>query len=134
MMKRSFNFQEIFDERNKTALNLKKISLYFSGIDDSGTCHLYRFADRLCHCRAASRYGSPLRYRSDVAVFLHFRLYCGGYQRGRDEGKAFALTDEDAKADSILQYIVANELSAAQNKVYITTTGYNRNELFFKKT
>ena len=52
----------------------------------------------------------------------------------RDEGKTFTLTDADAKVDSILQYIVANELSAAQNKVYITTTGYNRNELFFEKT
>ena len=51
----------------------------------------------------------------------------------RDEGKTFTLTDTDAKVDSILQYIVANELSAAQSKVYITTTGYNRNELYFEK-
>ena len=43
----------------------------------------------------------------------------------RDEGKTFVLTDDDAKVDSLLQYIVANLLNTAQNKAYVTTTGYN---------
>ena len=37
----------------------------------------------------------------------------------------------DAKVDSFRQYVVANMMLSIDNKAYITTTGYNRNELFF---
>ena len=49
----------------------------------------------------------------------------------RDSGKVFDITEEDAKVDSFRQYVVANMMLSIDNKAYITTTGYNRNELFF---
>ena len=49
----------------------------------------------------------------------------------RDSGKVFDITEEDAKVDSFRQYVVANMRLSIDNKAYITTTGYNRNELFF---
>ena len=49
----------------------------------------------------------------------------------RDSGAVFDATDEDAFPDSFRQYVVANLMSVQENKAYLTTTGYNRNELFF---
>ena len=51
----------------------------------------------------------------------------------RDTGMIFDLTDTDAKVASFLQYSVANMVNAIDNKVYVTTAGYNRNELFFSE-
>ncbi len=41
------------------------------------------------------------------------------------------VTDTDALPDSFRQYVVANMMVAQDKKAYLTTTGYNRNELFF---
>lgn len=49
----------------------------------------------------------------------------------RDSGTVFDATDEDAFPDSFRQYVVANLMSVQENKAYLTTTGYNRNELYF---
>ncbi|MBR5381132.1 MAG: hypothetical protein IK136_00775 [Oscillospiraceae bacterium] len=49
----------------------------------------------------------------------------------RDSGAVFDITDEDALADSFRQYVVANMMTTQKTKAYMTTTGYNRNELFF---
>lgn len=49
----------------------------------------------------------------------------------RDSGTIFNITDEDAPADSFRQYIVANMMMYPDWKANMTTTGYNRNELFF---
>ncbi len=43
----------------------------------------------------------------------------------------FDITDEDALADSFRQYVVANMMVNLKTKAYVTTIGYNRNELFF---
>ena len=52
----------------------------------------------------------------------------------RDSGKIFDITDTDTLPDSFREYVVANLMIAAQEyKSYITTTGYNRNELFFPR-
>lgn len=50
----------------------------------------------------------------------------------RDSGVIFDLTDEDAAVSSIRQYVVSNMLVVPDHKAYITTTGYNRNELLLK--
>ena len=50
----------------------------------------------------------------------------------RDSGVIFDITDTDARADSFRQYIVSNLMLNQDRKLYLTTTGYNRNELFFK--
>ena len=49
----------------------------------------------------------------------------------RDSGVIFDVTDADARASSFRQYLVANLMVRQQLKAYLTTTGYNRNELFF---
>ena len=49
----------------------------------------------------------------------------------RDSGVVFDVTDEDALPDSFRQFVIANMMTIQENKAYITTTGYNRNELFF---
>lgn len=50
----------------------------------------------------------------------------------RDSGIIFNLTDSDTLPDSFRQYIVSNMINALDNKAHIRTTGYNRNEFFFK--
>ena len=49
----------------------------------------------------------------------------------RDSGKIFDITDTDGDVDSFRQYIVSNLMDNHEAKLYMTTTGYNRNELFF---
>ena len=49
----------------------------------------------------------------------------------RDSGMIFDITDEDARPDSLRQYLVANMIGSLDVKTYIVTTGYNRNELVF---
>ena len=49
----------------------------------------------------------------------------------RDSGKIFDITDEDSLVDSFRQYVISNLMVAHDSKAYLTTTGYNRNELFF---
>ena len=50
----------------------------------------------------------------------------------RDSGVIFDITDTDGDIDSFRQYIVSNLMLNQERKLYMTTTGYNRNELFFK--
>ena len=50
----------------------------------------------------------------------------------RDSGIIFDITDEDALPDSFQQYVVANLMAVQENKAYLTTTGYNRIELFME--
>ena len=49
----------------------------------------------------------------------------------RDSGVIFNATDEEALPDSFRQYVVASLMSMQEKKAYMTTTGYNRIELFF---
>lgn len=49
----------------------------------------------------------------------------------RDSGKIFDITAESTKIESFQQYIVERLVHVADYNLYITTTGYNRNELFF---
>lgn len=51
----------------------------------------------------------------------------------RDSGAIFDITDADAKVESFRRYVVSNLMLRQDRKLYLTTTGYNRNELFFKK-
>ena len=51
----------------------------------------------------------------------------------RDSGVIFDITDTDGDIDSFRQYIVSNLMLNQERKYYMTTTGYNRNELFFNK-
>lgn len=50
----------------------------------------------------------------------------------RDSGKIFDFTDSDIHLDSFRQYIVSTLMTNMEAKFYMTTTGYNRNEFFFK--
>ena len=50
----------------------------------------------------------------------------------RDSGMIFDITDTDGNVDSFRQYIVSNLMLNQERKLYMTTTGYNRNELYFK--
>lgn len=50
----------------------------------------------------------------------------------RDSGVIFDITDTDNDIDSFRQYIVSNLMLNQERKLYMTTTGYNRNELFFQ--
>ena len=52
----------------------------------------------------------------------------------RDSGVIFDITDEDALADSFRRYVAANLMANLKTKAYITTIGYNRNELFFPES
>ena len=49
----------------------------------------------------------------------------------RDSGVIFNITDSDAKVNSFRQFIVSSLMIALEHKAYMTTTGYNRIELFF---
>ena len=51
----------------------------------------------------------------------------------RDSGVIFDITDEKAKADSYRQYVVSNLMVNHEAKLYMVTTGYNRNEFFFSR-
>lgn len=46
----------------------------------------------------------------------------------RDSGIIFDVMDQDSKVESLREYVVANELNLPRYKVYMTTTGYNRNQ------
>ena len=50
----------------------------------------------------------------------------------RDSGILFDVTDADTLPDSLRQYVVARMMVAHDKKAYLTTTGYNRIELFFR--
>ena len=49
----------------------------------------------------------------------------------RNTGEIFDITDVDSKVDSFRQYFVSNLMFNQEEKLYMTTTGYNRNEFFF---
>lgn len=51
----------------------------------------------------------------------------------RDSGVIFNLSDADAQPDSFNQYVVGNMMASMEQKMYLKTTGYNRNEFFFKE-
>ena len=51
----------------------------------------------------------------------------------RDSGILFDITDEDSPVSSFRQYLVSRLMVTHDQKAYMTTTGYNRNELFFEK-
>lgn len=51
----------------------------------------------------------------------------------RDSGVIFNLSDADAHPDSFNQYVVGNMMASMEQKIYLKTTGYNRNEFFFKE-
>ena len=51
----------------------------------------------------------------------------------RDSGILFDVTDADSLPDSLRQYVVARMMVAHDKKAYLTTTGYNRIELFSAK-
>ena len=51
----------------------------------------------------------------------------------RDTGLIFDFTDDDTRVESFRSYVVSRMLGTTNFKNYITTTGYNRNELFFKE-
>ncbi len=51
----------------------------------------------------------------------------------RDSGILFDVTDADSLPVSLRQYVVARMMVAHDKKAYLTTTGYNRIELFFTK-
>ena len=50
----------------------------------------------------------------------------------RDSGVIFDITDSDGDINTFRQYIVSNLMLNQDRKLYMTTTGYNRNELFFR--
>jgi hypothetical protein len=49
----------------------------------------------------------------------------------RDSGIIFNLTDTDAVPDSFRQYIISSIMDVNEEKAYLKTTGYNRNEFIF---
>ena len=51
----------------------------------------------------------------------------------RDSGEIFDFTDTDRYVDSFRQYIVSTLMISQDVKLYMTTTGYNRNEFFFSR-
>ena len=52
----------------------------------------------------------------------------------RETGKLFDITDLDADIDSFFHYIASTIINAIDFKSYVTTTGYNRTQLFFENT
>ena len=50
----------------------------------------------------------------------------------RDSGIIFKITDEDARVSSLRQYFVANLITLSEYKIYMKTTGFNRNEIYFE--
>ena len=51
----------------------------------------------------------------------------------RDSGILFDVTDADSLPVSLRQYVVARMMVVHDKKAYLTTTGYNRIELFSAK-
>lgn len=51
----------------------------------------------------------------------------------RDSDVIFDITDTGAKADSFRQFVVSNLMVSHESKLYMVTTGYNRNEFFFSR-
>lgn len=51
----------------------------------------------------------------------------------RDTGKQFDLSDLSTEEHSFLQYIVERLMTVTDHSAYISTTGYNRNEMVFKE-
>ncbi|MBQ9549810.1 MAG: hypothetical protein IJU87_03270 [Lachnospiraceae bacterium] len=51
----------------------------------------------------------------------------------RDSGMLFDLTDPDLKLDGISGFILSGLMEAHGEKAYLTTTGYNRNMIRFRK-
>lgn len=49
----------------------------------------------------------------------------------RDSGRLFDITDADIPVDSFRQYVVSSLMLNQNEKMYMITTGYNRNEFFF---
>ncbi len=49
----------------------------------------------------------------------------------RDNGRHFDITDEDMSEYSFTKFTVDRVLATTEHNAYITTTGYNRNELMF---
>ena len=50
----------------------------------------------------------------------------------RDSGVIFDLSDTDGFLDSFRRYIFSSLMLKQESKLYMVTTGYNRNEFFFK--
>lgn len=49
----------------------------------------------------------------------------------RDNGKVFDITDPDIKIDGLSSFIISGLMEAHREKIYLTTTGYNRNMIRF---
>ena len=52
----------------------------------------------------------------------------------RDSGIIFDVTDPELKIDGLSSFVINGLLTAQKEKVYLTTTGYNRNMIRFSKT
>ena len=51
----------------------------------------------------------------------------------RDNGKVFDITDPNIKIDGLSSFILSDLMEAHREKVYQTTTGYNRNMIRFMR-
>ena len=49
-------------------------------------------------------------------------------------GVIFDVTDPELKIDGLSSFVINGLLTAQKEKVYLTTTGYNRNMIRFSKT
>ena len=52
----------------------------------------------------------------------------------RDSGVIFDVTDPELKIDGLSSFVINGLLNAQKEKAYLTTTGYNRNMIWFSKT
>ncbi len=68
----------------------------------------------------------PKRARAEVTVILEDRLARLIF---RYEGKAIDFSDRDERIDSLRQYFVETVSAISDGRIYMQTTGYNRNEL-----
>ena len=51
----------------------------------------------------------------------------------RDSGELFDLTDPDLHIDGLSGFVLSGLMEAQKEKVYLVTTGYNRNMIRFSK-
>ena len=51
----------------------------------------------------------------------------------RDSGEIFDITDPDMDVTGISSFIISGLMEAHKEKAYLTTTGYNRNMIRFRK-
>ncbi len=51
----------------------------------------------------------------------------------RDSGEIFDITDPDMAVTGLSSFIISGLLEAHKEKAYLTTTGYNRNMIRFRK-